>query len=70
MQFQKISIPPPHGRSSKSPRGEGILKVKILEAKHDAKLEFPGGEGELQNKKRPWGNFGYFDYRYISLPPV
>ena len=32
---------PPHGRSSEIPRGRGVLKVKILEAKYDAKLEFP-----------------------------
>ena len=30
--------------------GGGVLKVKILEAKYEAKLEFPGGMG-LQNKK-------------------
>ena len=36
---------PPHGRSSDIPRGTGVLKVKILEAKYEAKLEFPGGRG-------------------------
>ena len=35
---------PPHGRSSEIPKGEGVLKVKSLEAKYEAKLEFPGGE--------------------------
>ena len=30
--------------------GGGVLKVKILEAKYEAKLEFPGGTG-VQNKK-------------------
>ena len=25
--------------------GRGILKVEILEAKYEAKLEFPGGRG-------------------------
>ena len=40
---------PPHGRSSEIPRGRGVLKVKILEAKYEAKLEFPGGrEGAKQ----------------------
>ena len=34
---------PPQGRSLEIPRGRGVLKVKILEAKYDAKLEFPGG---------------------------
>ena len=29
--------------------GEGVLKVKILEAKYEDKLEFPGGRG-VQNK--------------------
>ena len=32
---------PPHGRLSEIPRGRGVLKVKILEAKYEAKLEFP-----------------------------
>ena len=36
---------PPHGRSSEIPRGKGILKVKFLEAKYEAKLEFPHGRG-------------------------
>ena len=36
---------PPHGRSLEIPRGRGILKVKILEAKYEAKLEFTGGGG-------------------------
>ena len=30
--------------------GGGVLKVKILEAKYEAKLEFPMGRG-VQNKK-------------------
>ena len=34
---------PPHGRSSEIPMGRGVLKVKIFEAKYEAKLEFPGG---------------------------
>ena len=29
--------------------GEGVFKVKILETKYEAKLEFPGGQG-VQNK--------------------
>ena len=32
------------------PRGRGVLKVKILGAKYEAKLKFPGGQG-VQNKK-------------------
>ena len=50
MQFQKENPYPPHGRSSEIPRGKGVLKVKILEAKYGAKLSFPEGEG-VQNKK-------------------
>ena len=38
------------------PRGRGVLKVKVLEAKYDAKLEFPGGRG---GANLPWG-YGYF----------
>ena len=30
---------------SEIPRGKGVLKAKILEAKCEAKLEFPGGRG-------------------------
>ena len=49
MQFQKDPYPP-NGRSSEIPRGRRVLKVKILEAKYEAKLEFPGGTG-VQNEK-------------------
>ena len=44
VQFQKNPYPP-HGRLSEIPRGRGVLKVKILEAKYEAKLESPGGQG-------------------------
>ena len=40
---------PSHGRSSEIPRGRGVLKVKILKAKYEAKLEFPGG---MRGEKR------------------
>ena len=36
---------PSHGRSLEIPRGRGVLKAKILEAKYEAKLEFLGGRG-------------------------
>ena len=39
---------PSHGRSSEPPRGRGVLQVKSLEAKYEAKLGFPGGTG-VQN---------------------
>ena len=53
---------PPPGRSSEIPRGRAVLKVKILEAKYEAKLEFPGEDGECKKKKKnpPWGEYGYF----------
>ena len=48
-QFQKK-----HGRSLETPRdrggGGGVLKVKILKAKHEAKLEFPGGTAGAKQK--------------------
>ena len=52
---------PPHRGSSEIPRGRGVLKATMLEAKYEAKLEFPGGAG-VQNK-RPrvgGGEYGYF----------
>ena len=33
----------PKKRSSEIPRGRGLLKAKVLEAKYEAKLEFPEG---------------------------
>ena len=36
---------PPRGRSLEIPRGRGVLKAKILEAKYEAKLEIPGVSG-------------------------
>ena len=40
---------------SEIPRGEGVLKVKILKAKYKAKLEFPGGGGEGAKQKTFYG---------------
>ena len=59
MQFQENSYPP-HERSMEIPRGRGILKAKILEAKYKAKLEFPGGRGGggCKAKNPPWGEYG------------
>ena len=54
MQFQKkIDVCTPC-KSLEISRGRGILKVKILEVKYEAKLEFLGGRG-LQNKKPSMG---------------
>ena len=39
--------------------GGGGLKVKILEAKYEAKLEFPGGKGGVKQKNLPWGEYRY-----------
>ena len=41
---------PPHGRSLEIPRERGVLTANILEAKYQAKLEFPGGTGVLNKK--------------------
>ena len=40
---------PLQGRSSKIPRGTGVLKGKMLEVKYETKLEFLGERG-VQNK--------------------
>jgi len=37
--FQKKNRYPPHGRSLEIPRGKGVLKDKIVQAKYEAKLE-------------------------------
>ena len=61
---------PPHGRSLEIPRGEGVLKVKILEAKYEAKLEFPGGEGGCKTKNLLLGGVWIFPgtaHSYFSL---
>ena len=44
VQFQKNPYAP-QGRSLEIPRGRGILKAKIFEAKYLAKLEFHEGGG-------------------------
>ena len=51
---------PPHGRSLEILRGRGVLRAKILEAKYEDKLEFPGGSG-VENKKI----FSGEEYGYI-----
>ena len=45
--------------AEKTPRGSGVLKVEILEAKYEAKLEFPVGMG-VQNKTPCGGSMGIF----------
>ena len=57
---------PRHGRSLEIPRGRGSLKVKSLEAKYEAKLEFPGGRG-MQNKKPSVGGVWIFSGTVNSI---
>ena len=57
----------PHGRSLEIPKGRWVLKVKILEAKYKAKLEFPG-ERWCKTKDLPWGEYGYQQVlKYLRL---
>ena len=49
---------PPHGRSLEMPRGKGVLKAKILEAKYEAKLESLWWGG-VQNRKTFCGGGGW-----------
>ena len=58
MQFQKNPYPP-HGRSLEIPKGREVLNAKILEAKYEAKLEFPGWTG-VQNQKPSEGGVWIF----------
>ena len=61
-----------HGRSLEIARGKGVLKVKILEAKCEAKLEFPGGG--MQDKKssmgrlKKLGKFSRFWHTFLFQP--
>ena len=47
---------------------EGVLKVKILEATFEAKLEFPGGQG-CKTKSLLWGGGGGYGY-FLELHNV
>ena len=59
VQFQKNHTHPMEGHQKYLGRGGGDLNVKILEAKYEAKLEFPGGTGDARQK--PFmGVYGYF----------
>ena len=40
--------------------GRGVLKVKILEPKYEAKLEFPGGMGCAKQKTSHGGSMDIF----------
>ena len=52
---------PLHGRSLEIPRGRGVLKVKILEAKYEASWNFLGeGGGDTKQKTFCRGEYGHF----------
>ena len=67
---------PPYGRSSKIPRGRGVLKVKILEVKYKAKLEFPRGSRGANQKTFRGGSMDIFwnahckTYLHANLYPL
>ena len=52
---------PRHERSLETPRGEGVLKVKSLEAMYENKLEFPGGRVGAKQKPSVGGGGGGMD---------
>ena len=58
---------PPNGRSLEIPRGWGILKVKILEAKAEAKLEFPRRSGVQKKKPSVGGGGGGYEFFLFIL---
>ena len=58
MQSQKKSIPTPW-KVIRNSKEEGVLKAKILEAKHEVKLEFR--EGEEEGGKTKTFYFGSMD---------
>ena len=59
MWFQKVFILP-FGMLLEIPRGLGVLKVKLLEEKYEAKLEFPEGEVVRDKNLDLWGSMGIF----------
>jgi len=59
---------PLHGRSLEIPRGRGVLKAKILEAKYEAKLKFLVGR-RVQNKKSSLGEVWTLSELHIDNRP-
>ena len=52
---------PPQKVIGNSLRGGGVLKVKLLEEKYEAKQEFPGGGGRgCKTKNLLWGHYECF----------
>ena len=67
------SIPTPWKviRNSGGGGGGGVLKAKVLEAKYEAKLEFPGGRGCKNKKTFLSGKYGYFlELHNKHTPPL
>ena len=59
---------PPHGRSLGIPRGRGILRVHILEAKYEAKPELPTRrEMQKEKHKSSVGGGGGGDEYFLEL---
>ena len=48
------------------PKGRGVLKAKILEAKYEVKLEFPEETGGCKTKNLPQGMYGYILELHIA----
>ena len=71
VQSKKKSIPTQ--RKAEIPTGRGVLKAKILEAKYEGKLEFPGRSG-VQNKKPSMGGVwilsGTAQYKFLGLNSI
>ena len=58
---EKIHIHPMEARPSpERPRERRVLKAKSLEAKYEAKLEFPRGRGSAKKNAFPWGSMDIF----------
>ena len=56
---EKNGYPPP-GRSLEIPRGKGVLKAQILQAKYEAKLESLEGGGCITEKPSVGGRKDIF----------
>ena len=56
---------PSRGRSLEIPRGRGVLKAKILEAKYEAKLEFLGGRGYKTKTFRGGSMDIFWNYTFL-----
>ena len=58
-----------HQKISRGKGGGGVLKLKIFEAKYEAKLEFPGGEGGAKQKTFCGGSMDIsWNYTFLLFP--